>query len=261
MLNNNKRAALTVLSLSLLSFFAVYAQPLIAQLAMSQQQTSSNTSWLTEKWTGNEKPYATARENIDNDFSHGRITVAYLSNLEEAWNQNEHDPLTLFRWSYARYVSQNLNPALPFTTVPSYGAFDEVTSPHTYQYTRVRFLTEVMIGSHPELMAAGQRLLDRNPNDFDVEYGLTACFPQYMSANDKDTALAYATHLINKYPNKPSVYSVKGGIYFGYWIDHRDKGDARNAIKWYQQYLRLAPANYVWRKQAKSIIALLQSRI
>lgn len=216
---------------------------------------------MTEKWTGNEKLYAAARENIDSDFSRGRITVAYLSNLEATWNQDEHNPLTLFRWAYARFKAQGLHPAIPFTTMPAEGAFNEVPSPHTYEYARVRFLIETSLSRHRELMAVGKRLLAHNSNDFDVEYCLTYCFGESMSAEEKQAALAYADHLIQKYPNKPSVSAVKGGVYFSYWIDHRNKQDARDAIKWYQQYLRLAPVNYEWRKEAASTITLLQSRV
>jgi hypothetical protein len=248
------------LSVLLLVGLAVCVRPLIAQLALSQR-TSSPSSWMTEKWIGDDKPFAAARENIDSDFSHGRITVPYLSKLEAAWNQDERDPLKLFRWAYARYKAQSSHPALPPTPIPAEGDFNEVPSPHTYEYTRVRFLSEISLSRHRELMAVGKRMLAHNPNDFDVEYGLSYCFGESMSAEEKQAALAYADHLIQKYPNKPSVYTVKGGVYFSYWIDHRDKQDARDAIYWYQQYLRLAPANDEWRKQAESTVTLLQSRL
>lgn len=250
-------ASLSVLLVGL----AVCGRPLIAQFASPQQRTTSTSSWITEKWTGDERPYAAARENINNDFSHGGITVAYLKGLETAWAKNERDPLTLFRWAYARYRAQGLHPAIPFTTMPDYGAFDEAPSPHAYEYARARFLTETSLSRHRELMPLGKRLLARNPDDFDVEYAYATCFGETMSAEEKQAALAYSDNLIEKYPKKPSVYAVKGGVYFSYWIDHRNKQDARDAIQWYQQYLRLAPANYEWRKEASSTITLLQSRL
>lgn len=255
-----KSYASATLSVLLLVGLALCVRPLVAQLA-SSQQTSSTSSWMTEKWTGDDRPYAAARENIDREFSRGGITVVYLNGLEVAWNQDEHNPLKLFRWAYARYRAQGLHPAIPFTTIPDYGAFNGVASPHTYEYTRVRFLIEICNERRRELMAVGRRLLAHSPNDFDVEYGLTFCFGESMSVEEKQAALTYADHLVQKYPNKPSAYSVKGGVYFSYWIDHRDKQDARDAIQWYQQYLKLAPVNYEWRKRAESIITLLQSRL
>lgn len=261
MQNPTKPAVLAALAVLLLAGLAVCERPLVAQLASPQQQTSSATSWMTEKWTGDETHYAAARENINRDFSRGGITVAYLKGLETAWNQDEQDPLKLFRWAYARYKAQGLHPPIPFTTVPAYGAFNEVPSPHTYEYARVRFLIETSLSRPRELMAIGKRLLARNPDDFDVEFALSRCFGETMSAEEKQSALAYADHLINKYPNKSSVYAVKAGVYFSYWIDHRNKQDARDAIQWYQKYLKVAPTNYEWRKRAEGIVTLLQSRL
>lgn len=261
MQNPTKSAILASLTVLLLTGLAVCGRPLIAQLASPRQQTSSTTSWMTERWTGDETKYVGAREDINRHFSHGGITVAYLNGLETAWNQDEQNPLKLFRWAHARYRAQGLHPPLPFTAMPAEGAFNEVPSPHTYEYARTRFLMRTSLSRPRELMAIGRRLLARNPNDFDVEFALYRCFGETMSAAGKQSALAYADHLINKYPDKPSVYAVKADVYFSYWIDHRNKQDARDAIKWYQQYLRLAPANYEWRKQAESTIALLQSRL
>jgi hypothetical protein len=235
-------------------------RPLIAQLALPQL-TSSPSSWVTEKWNGNEKPYAAARESVDNDFSSGRITVSYLSDLKATWSQDERDPLKLFRWAYARYKAQGVHPAIPPTPIPAEGDFNEVPSPHTYEYARVRFLSEISLRRRRELMGVGKRLLARNPNDFDVEFALSRCFGESLSAEEKQSALTYSDHLISKYPDKPSVYTVKADVYFGYWIDHRNKQDARDAIYWYQQYLQRAPANYEWRAQAQKNITLLQSRI
>ena len=110
-------------------------------------------------------------------------------------------------------------------------------------------------------MIVGKRLLAHNANDFDVDYCLANCFGENLSAEEKQAALTHADHLISKYPDKPSAYAVKGGVYFSYWIDHRNKQDAMDAIKWYQQYLQRAPANYEWRKEAKSTITLLQSHL
>lgn len=260
MQTGRKLCAFVLLLASLFAGIAAWTRPAIFQIASPRHQSVS-ASWTTEKWTGNEKPYVAARESIDADFSHGKVTVDYLSGLEAAVNRSEHDPLRLFRWAYARYKAQSLHPTLPFTPVPGWGAFDEISSPHTYQYARTRFLAEIMLGNRPDLMSLGKRLLAHNPNDFDVEYGLMACFHQNLSDNEKQAALTYADQLIQKYPTKPSVYAVKGGVYLSYWIDHRNKQDAVDAIKWYQRYLKLAPADYEWRKHAESTIALLQSRI
>ena len=255
-LRNKNLVPAAVLGL-LLACLAVCLKPLAAQITIPlKRQATATASWMTEKWTGDDAPYIAARENIERDFSRGGITVAYLRDLEQASTKNERAPLPLFRWACARYKSQSLHPALPPMPMPAEGNFNEVPSPHTYEYARVRFLSETSIHGRRELMAVGRRLLAHNPNDFDVEYGLTDCFGESMSAEEKQAALVYADHLIQKYPNKPSVYTVKGGVYFSYWVDHRDKQDAREAIRWYQQYLRLAPANYEWRKQAESTISL-----
>ena len=263
MQTKNRTASSTVVLTPLLVGIALYwAKPLIVLLAsLPMPQSSSTASWDTEKWTSNDIQYTSARENIDSDFLRGRITKAYLEDLNAVWTKDEHDSLKLFRWAYARHRARSLHPALPFTAFPGGGAFTEAPASHSYQYTRIRFLTETDFGQHRELKALGRRLLAHTLNDFDVEYALISCFGEYLSADEKIAAISYADRLIQKYPTKPSVYGAKGGIYFSYWMDHRNKQDARDAIKCYQDYLRLAPANHEWRKEAKSTIALLQSRL
>ncbi len=240
---------------------AVYMRPATTQAPLREQRLLPDTSWMTEKWNGDERPYIAIRDGINKDFLNGDLTVPYLSNLEQRWHKNEQSPFALFRWAYARYRSYAVRPHLPFTPLPGRGAFDEIASPHSYYYARIRFLTEASLGSHPELMEVGKRLLARNPNDFDVEYCFTNCFPQSMSASEKEAALAYSTHLIEKYPKKPDVYTTKAGIYFAYWIDHKSKQDAQDAILWYQRYLQIARPDDAWQPRAKGIISLLKSRV
>ncbi len=239
---------------------ASFPQSLTAQSLPNVRRIPVDTSWGTADWSGNDKSYTAARKILDDDFSHGRVTSSYLFDLKGSWEKNEADPLRAFRYAYAHHRARSLHPPLLLDTFLPDNFFKQAPAPHSYQYTRIRFLTKMDIGSYRELMPIGKRLLEKDLNDFDVEYAYANCFGASLSPEDKTAALAYADQLIKKYPAKPSVYSVKGGVYFSYWIDHRNDQDARDAIKWYQEYLRLAPANYEWRKEAKSTIALLQAK-
>ncbi len=257
----NKKAVWIVAGIILLPGAPLLPSILAAQSAPVIQHIPVDATWGTETWSDNNKSYIAARKVIDNDFSHDRVTLTYLSDLEASWERNESDPLRVFRWAYAHHRARGLHPPLLLNIFFPDSFFNQAPAPHSYQYTRVRFLSKMDFGRYRELMPVGQRLLKKDPNDFDVEYAYANCFGESLSPEQKIAALAYADQLIQKYPAKPSVYAVKGGVYLSYWIDHRNRQDAVKAIKWYQQYLKLAPANYEWRKHAESTIALLQSHM
>lgn len=227
----------------------------------SVSSQNRNTSWTTAKWASNDAQFAAARANIDDDFAHNRITASYLARLEKKWTENQKDPKSVFSWAYTSYRAKSLHPPLSPNSLIGPGVFNAAPANQNYQYARVRFLNETIFGPHRKLKAVGDRLLAHTPNDFDVEYAYASCLGGSLSAQEKQDALAYVDKLIQKYPTKPSVYGVKGGIYLSYWVDHRNKQDAQDAIKWYQEYLRIAPANDGWRKQAQTIITVLQSHI
>lgn len=257
--NRSMTMPLAMLSLfMILSAFCV--QPIIAQFERQTKPTKPTfISWATKDWSGDDEQYVRVRDEVDSDFTDGKVTSAYLSDLETKWKQNKTDPLILFRWAYAHQRARDLHPPLEANILIPGDLFNAAPAPHSYQYTRIRFLAETNFGSHRELLALGKRLLSHEPNDFYVEYAVGNCFGEKLTPAAKQEALTYTDHMLQKYPTRPSVYALKGGTYFSYWIDHRNKQDARDAIKWYKIYLKKAPANYEWRTRAQGIITFLQT--
>ena len=72
---------------------------------------------------------------------------------------------------------------------PGPGAFQTVPSPRTYEYDRVRYLISSQYGRHPELMRVARRLIQNDPNDYEVEYALLASLRPGHSTQEKLTAL------------------------------------------------------------------------
>ncbi len=235
--------------------FAQHAIRSDAQSSMS----ASQWAWTTELWTGDDQPYEQIRVDIDKAFAEERLTPA---SIEEYWTQREkqpNNPQMLFQWVYACNQAQQAHPPIHLKQFPGPGAFAYVPSPHAYQYTRLRFLVNAQYGSHNQLLNVGKRLLAHHPNDYDVEYELVDCFNPSQSVAGKQQATLYAKDLIRRHPEKPSVYAALGGVYFASWLAKRNREDGKKAITAYEEYLRLAPANYEWRKQAEKIIRLIQS--
>jgi len=105
----------------------------------------------------------------------------------------------------------------------------------------------------------GERLLNHKPDDNDVKYYLIQCYKPWRSTLEKQKAVSLAQDLVHVAPSRPGSYSALGGVYFNSWMVSHEKEDAEKAVLAYRHYLRVAPQNYAWRRQAESIIQYITS--
>lgn len=214
--------------------------------------------WATESWTGDDTPYRKIKLAIDRAVAKKTLTAAAMTNYERAADQSPTDPQAQFQWAYASFQAQRLLPLLPQKVFPWTGVFQRAPFPHSYEIARLAFLMETHGGGEPHLQSLGERLLVRNPADYDVEYNLVRCIDSSLSPQMRDKALAHANHLMHMRPKYALSYAALGNIYFNIWLGKNDRVAGAKAIKAYQEYLRLGPPDKMGRQTAEKLIKAIQ---
>lgn len=228
---------------------------------------SNHFEWTSEEWRGNNKPYQTARDQINQALaSQPTSGKALLAKYQSVAKAHPGNPLALFRWAY---LSLRLAP-----TPQSVGedgldlirdAFARPSSPHTYDYTRLRYLLYQHSSPDQRLISLGARLLKHNPDDLSVRYAYLSSLRNSSKLSDRQTALAEIQKIIQQHPKEATPYALLGSIYLMNWVDDKLAGRPKKAnadlcIAAYQQYLNHAPASDPFRKNAQDEIAWVQSR-
>lgn len=219
----------------------------------------SHWQWVEEDWTGDDALYQKLRADIDRSKRNGDLTTETISKYKNIHQKKTNDPVSLFRWAYASFQATQSNPPAAQKQVVAPYDFDEAPSPHTYEYDRLRFLVWAHYNSDVHLQTVGERLLNHKPHDNDVKYYLIQCYKPWRSTLEKQKAVSLAQDLVHVAPSRPGSYSALGGVYFNSWMVSHEKEDAEKAVLAYRHYLRVAPQNYAWRRQAESIIQYITS--
>lgn len=229
--------------------------------------TISYWSWLREEWTADEQPYRRIRAAVDKIADAGRLTPAVVRQYK-ARAKNWTDPVAQFRWGYAAYklakkadfvnqagVLQEITDALQTAWTP------RPQTPRSYEYARLRFLVMGMLQPDRDLRVVGERLLSRNPNDYEVEYLFVSVLSPGITAKEKQQALFHIQALLRKYPQKRArIHSLLGGVHYKLWVVSQSQADADKAVAAYRQYLRLASPHDKWRQNAMQMIKHIQQR-
>lgn len=224
---------------------------------------------MHETWAGNAHPYQQIENEIDQALTNGQAPALLMFQNKALALKKPNDPQAQFRWGYSGW--KMLTPESGSWDKDRflngvYGALVKAPSPNTYEYARLRFLVSP---DSSQLVALGERLLKRNPNDMDVKYKLIGDYYGLISLNGlhskkvdpatKERVLAIAQQMLQANPTVAKYYSSLGGVYLTCWVVLRDQDDAAKAIVEYKKFLQLAPANDEFRPQAHNIIEILQN--
>ena len=241
------------------------ADALVVKQLTHQYAWLHDTSWRTEAWTGDERPYKSIRASVDAALAAKINPDVLLTKYKAAAVRSPADPKNLFRWAYTAYMAatQAGNPDKMGTmqVLEAREAFPFAHSPHTYEYDRLRFLIQSSDFGPVDMVPVGARLLKSHPNDYDVNYNYVKCLSNDPKQTSRLKALAGARKLVQQHPNLPSVYALLASSCWTLWAANNDKSYAMKAVAAYQQYLQKAPANYAYRTQAASNIAYIQAKM
>ncbi len=173
---------------------------------------------------------------------------------ESAAKKAQFDAPTVYRFAYASYRAEQYDALYAKSEDDSLarGMLPRLPLPYNYLVARLRFLMESEGFPEPYLKVVGERLLQRNPNDYRVEYVLETLLDPSLSEAEKARAFYYANDLVHRYPSKPEVYGLCAKNYYIAWLATKSPADAKYAIVLYQKYLSIAPPHDPFRQQANS---------
>ena len=115
----------------------------------------------------------------------------------------------------------------------------------------------------------GETLLQRDPNDKEVKEHLVGVYQTVLLSSKptdlsipvlKRRAVSYAQQMTLMDPQKARYQANLATLYLMSWASRNNPEDGRAAIKYFQEYLRLAPADDGWRKQAEYFIKMIQEK-
>ena len=254
----------TILALAILIYSSGFG---IAQTGDANPHTVQTLwAWTTEKWDASDRPYQQIRDNIWRSISSGQkpeiLDAKYRALAKSEAYHPPYDSVAQFRWAYVAYQAVIVNPQLidhsdfaAATQALGYGP-----SPRSYEYARLRFLMEAMSWPDIHLKVAGERLLARVPDDFQVKYQLTHVLASgSTSSQNMNQAVLYAQQLVRAMPSKGRMYGLLGETYYTRWLSGKSSMDGDNAIAAYEKYLALAPPNDSFRHQAQYLIKKIQN--
>ncbi len=248
------------------AFSILFAVLTFCDLALAQpmntsglQNRDAHWQWMDEKWNGDEATYQKIRTDTERNKKSGKLTSDIIEHYRLLHKKKPTDPIALYQWGYASFEATQSNPPIFQAQLISPDAFEEALSPHTYDYDRLRFLVAVHTSAHARFQSVGERLLHHTPDDDDLKYYLIQCYQPKHSEQQKQEAISLAQELIHSTPHRPGAYSALGGIYFRSWMVNHQREDGNEAVTAYREYLRIAPENYTWRRQAENIIRYIES--
>jgi len=221
-------------------------------------------AWASKKWLGDDKPYQQIRADIDNAIARGQDSTSLTADYKKAARQNPGDPQAQFRWGYAAWESmktlhQESDKWRIFAGVPE--ALAETNFPDTYNYARLRFLAEAWRNRTFKLKSAGEKLLNHNPNDYDVKYQQVGILDMTLTPPEEKQALVYIQDLMRVKPDRPNPYSLLGGVHMDAYDKYHHLEDGQQAIAAYQEYIRLALPDDDYSKSVVRMIAALKDQI
>ncbi len=238
----------------------------ICWATQAMAQTGKEWGWTKEKWTNSDTPYKKIREAIGPLYRAKKLNDKQLGLYKKAALEKPKDALALYRWGYYGFCFALLQSDVTIGSgkigrVTEY--FQNGPSPHSYEYTRLRYLVlSYMLQSSPQMAELSERLLKRDPKDYFVKYYAVS---HHFTGKPKDEALALklATELVDTEPKNAFVVSLLGYFYQRQWWGHHKPEDAQKSIELYQRYLELAnlPADDIGRRRTENNIKTLQKQM
>lgn len=254
--------------------------PSIDQLALSRYQEHDNTadfvgektiarnafSWQHETWTGNDRPYRQARQEIDTAIASGQSPMRVAEGYEKQARANKQSALAQFRWGYA--LRETITPASTSDESQTNGlgvffALANIASPNTYNYARLRYLTSY----HSSYQTAlGERLLRQDTQDVSVKGHLALDYtvpgPEPYTLKAKKRAIELSTELIKAEPRYASYHAVLAEAYTtNYFMNGHHRQDGLAMIAALRQYLSLAKPNEAFYQDAKNRLSDMEQRL
>lgn len=226
-------------------------------LALMLGVCQATPQWGTGRWdkddaelTAIEKAVVSRTQNLSKkDFS---------AILREYQTLSEDQPSNVqAQYQYAFALRGYTSKFMMFYTPPMFlGISERLVAhpvPRSYKYTRMTFLVRAMTGLHMhELFEVGQRLVKRNPNDYDVLYRLPDT-ANYKIAAQRTLAFQTAYKARSLRPDSPGTLHLLANTYGGAWVATRNVDYGRKSAHYYIQLSKDTRLPRAKRDECKSL--------
>lgn len=231
-----------------------------SDLDQARASLAKDYAWFNAPWIIGDSAYQNIRNSIDNAYARGQKPGAVLQRYKETAEQQPSSAQALFGYGYAVYRADTApNEPAGYDLFQEKGKIytlsEKFRPPHIYNWTRLMFLHWSLGSPDPKLIPVGKRLLARNPDDYEVEYGLALMANASMKPEERSLAVTYQQDLARRFPNDPRQYRLLAQIYSGNAALSHSQGEADKSIAADQKYLALAPA---FRKKTEEDIRIMR---
>jgi len=220
------------------------------------QAERPSLGWTVEPWTADERPFKSTRAAIDAAFRSGPASkVMKMYGARPADGKDGLTPTVQFRRAYTVYRAAALGDVAAGRQLPQVAYdLDHVRSPRSYEFARIRFLIMAHLFPAPQLRQVGERLVRREPKDYDAKYYLVQVLAPGLSPSDRREALGYCQDLLRLGPRRPSSYAILGFTHFRIWLVGKQRSEGDACVAAYRKYLELAGPRDSFRGRAERII-------
>lgn len=149
------------------------------------------------------------------------------------------DALLAFRWATFLYAQADKEtvPKIDVEVTQLRGALMRIPFVSNYPNARVRFLIETGYFSTPVLIPWGDRLLQRNPNDYRVLYAQALNLGGAANLTEVKRGLTLAERYKKLRGNHPSGHIAVASAHYRVWQRTKSKDEASQAVMEYKLYL------------------------
>lgn len=234
-------------------------------MADAKKRLLTYYAWLNAPWSDDDAPYSAIRQSIDQALATGQDAHAVYQRYKTQALQAPTDPKAVFGLTYAAYRAKTTPSSSSKTDVDDdlgnlylLIANKKASLPHTYNYARLAFVSNAEGNADPKMKEIGLRLLQRDPNDHDVEYYVATVLNSSKDPIDRQRAVAYEEDLSRRTPHDPRLYRLLGMIHYNTAYLHHSQIEADQSIMAYQQYLGAAPPDRETEGQIRATIKFIQ---
>lgn len=220
--------------------------------------------WVYETWNPqNDKDFAHIRKRMEKEVAStwGHKLPQLVQKYKKQAQSNPKNAEAQYAWTYATTKSRGagyVQPENQFIVAGNLSyALHNAAWPHSYEYSRLRFIITAWWKDFPQLKPLGARLLLRNPNDYAVKRSQVYLLAQGTAA-EQTLAITYAKQLTKLRPRDNQSW---GALSFAYWRRADSKKSFPDADAAYQAGLKslsLTPKDPVSYARAKDFVATVK---
>ena len=233
-------------------------------------------AWETESWTTSEKPYHEAEKQVLQSLNTKDVELMkrVYARLEGQAEAQPSDVMAQFKQAVA--LSRLALRGLDFPHTNRLRKRLAQLSPHSYVYTRIRYMVERAHHNYePDVRAVGRRLLKRVPDDYQVLYYQATALDTRIPSERKES-FAHANRVTQLRPDDYKSYYLMGDRYRAVWMSNnvdmskprserwsgqKDKTNRDRAISYFREAQKLLPKGHSYRARLdEAIQALLEGR-